>query len=552
MVALMLLSSSALAVASAAAQGLPDDIEALPSGSTAAEAVVVEPRPPLGHDLPQPVFEPGAPYTDLASAAALPEQRVTTLRQAIAHSYQNNPRLLAERAALRSADYRYPAARSSYGPRLDAFGSYAFTRNRSELVPGTFIGSQGWTSTAGLVASLPVFTFGRNSAAESAALAEVSFRRDVLRITEAEQISGVIQTYVVVLRDATAVAIAEENLRLLERELNDSRERFRFREITSSDFQQVETRVELGRAQLLAARGQLGASQAEFLRFVGLHPGELQPPDLLSLPVTTLEEAYAVADVGNPVIRSAQSREKLSRAGLEAAKAEFLPRVDVRGTADYGTVSPYTDDLRTTQLRGDATLTLPLIDSGRRSAELGRAREANDADWRLIEAAFRETRSAVASAWNNLAAARSSLERYRLASEAALRAYEGAVVQERAGLRTTLDVLDLARDLLNVRTNYNIALANEHLSRVDLLFAMGRLEAPLLVGEVEAYDPTSHFQRVRNNGDIPLLTPLLSAIDSLTVGDIKTDRPLNDPAAALATGSAVPLRPDEAATPPAR
>jgi outer membrane protein TolC len=59
-------------------------------------------------------------------------------------------------------------------------------------------------------------------------------------------------------------------------------------------------------------------------------------------------------------------------------------------------------------------------------------------------------REAVSSSWNQLTASRASLEHYARASEAARRAFEGALKQHRAGARTTLDVLDLARDLLNV------------------------------------------------------------------------------------------------------
>lgn len=549
-----LLAAGLVVPAPAWAQSPPAPAMAGPSAaaSTAAPATApAVPPPETAHDVPPPVFAPRYPYaTDQAAADVAAIPRAETLAQAISYSYESNPRLLAERATVRSTDFAYPAARGAYGPRFDVNAGYAFTRNRSEILPGFFTGDQGWTSTAAAIVSLPVLTFGRYKAGEADALAQIEFRRDVLRLTEAEILSGVVGTYVAVLRDAGAVAIAGDNLALLERQFGDSADRFAVREITSSDLQQVETRVELGKGQLLAAQGQLGRSQAEFLRFVGLLPGELAPPDLLRLPVATLEEAYAVADRESPVIRAAQSREKISRAAVELAEAEFLPRVDLRGTADNGTVSDYSDSLRTTQLRGEAVVSVPLFDSGVRQAQAGRAREANVADQRLIESAERDTRSAVAGAWNDLAAARASLDRYRQATLAAQRAYEGAMIQEKAGARTTLDVLDLARDLLTVRTSYNIALANEYLARANLLAAIGRLEAPLLVSGLAAYDPQAHFRQVRNDGDIPLLTGALAALDGAFSGDTSSDRPNTDPAAGLATGSIVPMAPADAQAPP--
>lgn len=549
MIAAVALAQAAAAPSAAQpGQALAD----LPPQATAAAVLVPAPALPSAHpDLPLPVYTPRYPYGALAAPDAVAAaERIATLAQAIGHAYQTNPRLLAERANVRSTDFRYPAARAAYGPQVDAAASYAFTRDRTQLIPGRFVPNQGFTSSAGLIATLRLFTFGRNAAEVGDAAARIAFQRDVLRITEGEVLLNVVSAYVGVLRDAGAVSIARANLDLLNRQLGDSQERFRVREITSTDVQQVETRVELGSAQLLVAQSQLASSQADFLRFVGLPPGELAPPEILALPVTTLPEAYAVGDGESPVIRAAQSREKVSRAGVEVAKAEFLPQVGLRGAADYGSVSNFNDDRRTSRLRGEVSVTAPLIDSGLRAARLGQAREANEADWRLIESAQRDTRAAVASAWNDLAAARASLDRYRLATEAAQRAYRGALLQEKAGARTTLDTLDLARDLLTVRNNYNVALANEYLARATLLAAMGRLEAPLLLRGFAAYDPRDHFRKVERRGDIPLLTGALAALDGVIGGDTGRDRPNTDPAAAAAVDAQVPLSPSEAATPP--
>ena len=135
--------------------------------------------------------------------------------------------------------------------------------------------------------------------------------------------------------------------------------RFRVRDITASDLQQIETRVELGRAQLTNALGQYGTAQGAFLREVGARPGTLAAPDLIDVKVASLDQALSVAEINAPLVRAAQAREKISRAAYEGAKAESRPRIDLQGSADYGTVSPYSDRLRTTQLVGRAVLTQP-------------------------------------------------------------------------------------------------------------------------------------------------------------------------------------------------
>ncbi|MBE7195690.1 MAG: diguanylate cyclase, partial [Gordonia polyisoprenivorans] len=100
------------------------------------------------------------------------------------------------RADARSADYRYPAARSQFGPSLGLTAAYNFNRARSELLPGTWVGAQGFTSTAGAVLNQPLLTFGRNSAAAAGALAESQFARDSLRVAEADVLLAVVGAYV--------------------------------------------------------------------------------------------------------------------------------------------------------------------------------------------------------------------------------------------------------------------------------------------------------------------------------------------------------------------
>ena len=394
-----------------------------------------------------------------------------------------------------------------------------------------------------------MFTFGRNAANEAGAQATSALQRDLLRVSEAQVLGNVVTTYVSVLRDATSVTIARQNLAILERQLTDNQQRYEVRDLTQTDLEQTRTRVEFGRAQLLEAEGRLGVSQKQFLQFVGAPPGELAEPDLLDIKFGSLDAAYSFAEVNSGLIRAAQSREKISRAAVQAARADSLPRVDLRGTADYGTATAFSDRLRSTQLTGQVVLSQPIIDSGLRRARTNEAREANQADWRLLDQALRDTRSAIGSAWEQLASTRATLANYRAAEEAAERAYEGAALQQRAGDRSTLDVLDLARDLLTIRNSYNQALANEYLARSSLLAAAGLLEGPAVVPGLEGYDADAHYDRVRRQGDIPLFTELLSQVDQVTNGDQRADRVSRDAGAAQALGSTLPLPPAPPAVP---
>lgn len=513
--------------------------------ATTVPMIAVEPHVSKADRLPMPAF--GQTRTrleieasDPASMGVSQADRVQTLQDALRQSYIGNPRLLAERASLRSADYDYTKARSVYGPQLDAFATIAYTYDQSEIVPGTFRRNQGWTQTAGLILTQPLLTFGRGAASEGRATANVDYRRASLRITQDRIAFDVISAYVGSVREAGAVTIARENVRLLQQELADARMRFDLADMTATDLEQVQARLALGQSVLLDAKARLSREQALFYSVVGVAPGELALPERLELPFKSISDAYRAADIESPLIWAAKARERISRSQLAAADAERRPSVSFRGTADYAPLTDYSSDLHAKRLRGQITLSIPLLDGGRRFAEIGTAQEANQADWRLIDAAMRETRADVGTSWNRLLAAQQSVEFYQTAVRSAKEAFDGAKVQERAGLRTTLEVLDLARDLLNVRNGYNQALSEEYLARASLLSAVGRLNPELLVPDMERYEPERHFARIRRNSDIPLLTGLLSGLDELTSADLLSDRPSRDTASLIATGAFAP------------
>lgn len=505
--------------------GVPESAIVRPSAAAAPAATLDEPG---GGPLFAPRLPRGTP-----EALAAPPAPVIGFEDALSRAYWTSPQLLAQRSRLRSADYRLPQARALSGPSLSFQATYGWQRDNVESGLGGWAARSGWSSTAAAVLNQPLFTFGANAAGERRALGEVAFERASLRSAEASALFAAIQSYVLVLRAREGVGIVRDDLALLERNQSENALRFERREVTASDLQQVETRVELARAQVKSALDELASSEARFIVAVGAPAGVLTPPPPLPMPVRTLEEAYALAERNSPLLAAAYARERVSRAGADAARSGMLPRVDLRGSAQVGTVTPYTDDLRRTELRGEVVVSGPIFESGLRRARMQEAEAANDADWRLIDQALRDTRAEVADAWNEWLAVTASLDNLRNAADVARRAFDGAQLQEKAGFRTTLDVLNLARELLQARSAYNNATASAYLAQARLLATMGTLEQAHLFPDAPAYDPDRHFDRTRDDGMVPVVVPLIRQFDGVFAGG-RQNRPVRDPAAPLA------------------
>ena len=491
-----------------------------PSGDDAdAEAGRIAVRPDLPDETPDDV-------ASLATAGT----PVTSLTDALRLAYWTSPTLLAQRATVTSYDYRIPQTRAAFGPKLNYSLTDTWQRDSFEQRRGRSIAVSGWTTTASAVLTQPLFTFGRNASQERNAAAQLAFQRQVLRSTEQQALLDAITAYIGVLRDRASVMIAKDNLAALERQLADNKARLVVHEVTATDVQQVQTRAALGRAQVYSAQRDAASSEASFLRMVGVPAGDLVPPNPLQLPVRQLEEAYAFAELHSPIILAAQAREKVSRSSVAAAKADLMPRVDFQGSANYGTQSAYNDNLRTKEVRGQFVISGPIFESGLRRARIGEAMAANDADWRLLDASLRESRATLASSWNDWQAQQAAIASYRDAEASARQAYEGAILQQRAGLITTLDVRDLARELLVARSNSNTAIANAYIAKARVLAAAGALEQAWLMPDEARYNPERHLDKVRHNGDIPLATPILRALDGAAAIGGTSDREVRDPA----------------------
>jgi len=480
--------------------------------ATPAFAQARLPLPPVP-DYPQAIPSPGT-VTGSTPTGLGEVFTVSSLRDAVARAYRTHPRILAQRAMLRSTDELYPAARAAYGPTVNVTLSHRYTHDRYPdlATPTTF---QGESSTASVSVAQPLLSMGRYASAQDSASAQIDYHREQLRLIEQQVMLAVVTSYIAVLRDTRAVEIARQNLGLLQQQFREESDRYRLREITLTDMQQVQVRSQIQAGQVVAAEGQLAASRFQFLSDVGLYPERLAPPATLAIPVAKLGDAYTIADAESPALRSARARERVAGAATAAARAEFNPRIDLSGTAARLTSTSYSQKPSILRYQGGVSVTIPLYTSGLHQAQWQGAREAEQAERDAVDSATRIAHASLASAWAAFEAAGRSAVFYAAGELIAKEALSGARLQQKAGARTTLEVLDQTRDLLAAQNNLNVASANEYIAKATLLATMGRLSAADLVPDIARYDPLAHFNATKKAGDVPVITPALSALDGL-------------------------------------
>ena len=484
------------------------------------------------------VFSAGLALSIAAPASA------ETLAEAIALAYDSNPTLQAQRATQRALDENWVQARSGYRPTVSAQGAFRYEEVRApngariadvdgDGVPEILNGRREENSaTATLLLSQPIYTGGRVAANVSAAEADILAGRETLRRVESQVMQSVIQAYADTRRDQEALRIREENVRVLQRQLDESNARFEVGEITRTDVAQSEARLAAAQAQLSQAQAQLAASRAAYAAVVGQNPGDLAPePPISQLMPADIAQAFEAAENNNPQIRQAQYTQQGSNARLAAAKAERMPNLGLNTSAGYGgTADPWAGEDAARDIVVGATLTVPLFTGGLTSSRIRAAGERNNADRIGVEVARRSVMQSLTQSWNQHMASRANISSTDEQVRAARIAAEGTRQEQQVGLRTTLDVLNAEQELRNAELSQVSARRDEFVAAALVLAQMGQLEAPMLEPSVTRYDPTTNFKKNRVTwGWVPWEEPI-AVVDGALTPDT-TEKPLTPPPA---------------------
>jgi len=430
--------------------------------------------------------------------------RAETLQEALVLAYQNNPTLQAARAQLRAVDENVPIALSGWRPSLTVNGNVQRQRNES-VITGAVTSGQlfagGTTLRTSEVGSVtlrqPLFRGLKTTAGTAQAKSLVMAQRARLEQSEAQVLFDTATSYLDVLRDQAVLNLQESNVQVLNRQLEATRDRFRVGEITRTDVAQAEARVAGAIASRIQAEGQLQKSRATYENNVGKPPEALvQPSSAPQLPVT-VEESIDRAIRNNPNYLAADYTAQAAQEAVDVSRGDLLPSVDAELLYNKG-YDTLADKSRNNVATARAVLTVPLYQQG---AEYARLRQSkHTAGQRRLEAdqARQDARELATASWENYQSATASIESFSSQITASEIALEGVQREAEVGSRTVLDVLDAEQELLNARVNLVRAQRDQLVAAYQLLSSVGDLDAETLALGVTVYDPTAHYEDVKN------------------------------------------------------
>ena len=441
----------------------------------------------------------------LGSAMTTPVM-ADTIEAALVRAYQNNPQLNAQRASVRATDENVPQALSGYRPRVAVTASAGtqYTDSQTNTRTGNSLAEIGLAGTnaprsVGATITQTIFNGGQTGNRTRAAESQVSAAREGLRVLEQTVLFAAATIYMDYLRDSAIVEVQKSNVRVLEQTLKQTRDRFNVGEVTRTDVAQSEAQLAAGRTQLLTAESNLTTTRANFRRIIGNDPGNLAPGSPVDrfLP-TTLSAAVDRSLLENPNVTAAMYGIDVAHLQVKVNEGALFPTLTVQGSVQQS----YESTMATYRAFGAsavAQLTVPVYQGGAEYALIRQSKESLAQQRLNLEQVRDQTRATVAQAWGQLIAGKaqvSSAQAQVTASEIAL---NGVREEARVGQRTTLDVLNAQQALVNARVALVTAQHDRVVASYSVLNSIGRLSPTVLNLATNVYDPSVHYQQVRDS-----------------------------------------------------
>jgi outer membrane protein len=432
-----------------------------------------------------------------------------TLYGALVQSYANNPQLNAQRAATRATDENVSIALSGYRPTLSATSniseSYIDSLTRipaTATTPRSYsrLTGENAATSFGVTGTQTLFNGFQTGNRTRQAEAQVFAARETLRTTEQTVLLSAATAHMNLLRDSAIVELQQSNVTVLELTLRQTRDRFIIGEVTRTDVAQAESRLALGRSQLLNAVSNYTISKAQYRQVIGVEAGRLAPGTSVDrfFP-STIAGAVTRGLTENPLTTTASYNVDVAVQQVKVAEGALYPVVTASANVNkqFG-VPNMPNQLQSLSAIVAGQVTVPLYQGGAEYATIRQAKETLGQQRLNLETARDQVRSNVVQVWAQLDAAKAQIEATTAQVAAAEIALNGVREEARVGQRTTLDVLNAQQDLVSARVALVTAQHDRVVASFAVLSAVGGLSPQVLGLRIENYDPMVHYQQIRD------------------------------------------------------
>jgi len=302
-----------------------------------------------------------------------------------------------------------------------------------------------------------------------------------------------------VIKAQVVVNLTAQNIQFLREQVRAAEDRLSVGEGTRTDVAQTTARLSSGMSDYAAAVASLNQAIATYVQVIGHKPERLGAVDGIDkLIPPTLDEALQIALRSHPSIVSGLYNIDVASWNVQIAEGSLLPSISLKGSVSHRDGIPPLSGSWSDTASITAGLSMPLYQGGEVASKVRELKETLGQRRIQLDSTRAQVRQQLISAWGSLDAAVAQVKAAADQVAAEQLVLSGVIEERRVGQRTTLDVLNAQQDLLNAQVAQVTAQYNRVVAAYTLVAAIGRLDAQTLGLAVAVYDPTAHYDDVKD------------------------------------------------------
>ncbi len=407
-----------------------------------------------------------------------------SLSEAYQLAQKNDAALASARAIYKSRSEAIPEARAALLPQISAVANTAYNSNNAVKAPVIYGNKKTHWNTHGWSATLSQSIFDLSKWFDvSVASTEDSVAKLSLAIQEQQLIYDVAEKYFAVLKAHSDEAAAKANLRAVQKQLNQTEERFKVGMVANTDVQEAKASYDTAKVSVIQASNAITVAE-ENLSLLTNEPdrkvyrlNQLMPVKGPAPLVVTSWETQAMQH--NLNVRQAKVSVQLSHKQLHSALAKHLPTVSGSVTYQHSTNNSAVQIAQNGGVNNGVTaglsLIIPVFSGGAISAKSNAVRYTLESSQKKEEQAIREARVSARNGFNTVNTDVASVNAWCQGIISAKSSMKATKSGYAVGTRTIIDVLNSQSVLYNAEKQYLDARYNFILNTLKLKQVAGRL-----------------------------------------------------------------------------
>ena len=413
------------------------------------------------------------PLTVLFAGPAMADNLLEAYQQAFA----TDPALAQARDQLQAEMQGKPLARSALLPHLGAAASVG--DNTARITGFGAPISTGYLSNSYSVSLTQAVFNGQAFTALKQADSRIQAGEAALAYTEQQLALQVTTAYFNVLQAQAQDRVAEKQEKLLDSIYRQTQANLQVGTGDIIAVREAQARLDAAKADVIKARNAVAVAQRSLQRLTHHPVGILKDLGRFEAMGPQPDQTQPWVDMAlksQPLLHQAEAQLRTAQEQVEYNRRERWPKINLQGIASHSLGSPF-PGVDMNQIGASLNLSMPLYEGGSISATVqqsqAQAQASVDNLANLRDEVTLNTQTTFLNLQDSVAqlhAAKETMVSAKVSLEGTRKGYE-------VGTRSIIDLLNTATDYIRAEQDYNVALYNQVVARVQLKAAAGVLTA---------------------------------------------------------------------------